>query len=146
MRIARGLARAKSWNGKAFGLATRIAALFHAFECMEKDLDPASVPIPLDIVINAAKLTDVLAVHVEKVFADNNEKMNDAQYLLKRIQAMGVSETSKQDLWQGTRGRFKKTEHLDEALKSLEDNGYIIKETNRTKGRPRDTIKVNPLC
>jgi hypothetical protein len=40
-RIEDGVHRAKSWNGKAFGLAIRIAALFHAYQHCEDGKEPA---------------------------------------------------------------------------------------------------------
>ncbi len=143
-RIVEGLERAKGWNGKAFGLAMRIAGLFHAFECMEQDQDPSEISIPLRVMENAAKVTEVLAVHAEKVFAGNDKKHNNALYLLRRIQSLETDEFNKQDLWQKSRRRFHSAESFDEALNTLENNGYIRIEAHQTKGRPLTTIKVNP--
>lgn len=143
-RIVEGLERAKGWNGKSFGLAIRIAGLFHSFECMENDKDPSEISIPLKIMENAAEVTEVLAVHAEKVFAGNDKKHNNALYLLRRIQALETDEFNKQDLWQKARRRFHNVEGFDEALQTLENNGYIRIEVHQTKGRPLTIIKVNP--
>lgn len=142
-RIAEGLGRAKGWNGKAFGLSIRIAGIFHAFESMEQDKDPSEIPLSLRVMENAAKVTDCLAVHAEKVFTGNDKKNSDALYLLKRIKEMD-DEFSKQDLWQKARRRFPNAEAFDEALQVLERGGYIRIEVHQTKGRPVFKIKVNP--
>jgi len=147
-RILDGLERAKGWNGKCFGLAIRIAGLFHAFECMERGQDPAEIPIPLYIMQNAAKLTEVLAVHAEKVFTGTDRKNNLALYLLKRLLGLlGTnSEINKQELFQRAKRRFENVETFDEALKTLETSGYIRIKQQQTKGRPLTTIEVNPIC
>lgn len=144
-RIVEGLERAKGWNGKAFGLSIRIAGLFHSFICIEQDKDPTELPIPLDIIINASRVVEVLAVHAEKVFMGNERKNNDAIYLLTRIKALGVDEFNKQDLWQKVKRRFITVDSFDEALQTLEGSGYIKIEIHQTKGRPLTTIKVNPF-
>ncbi|HHV11301.1 MAG TPA: DUF3987 domain-containing protein [Clostridiales bacterium] len=144
-RIMEGLERAKGWNGKAFGLSIRIAGLFHSFNCIEQDKDPTEIPIPLDIMINASRVVEVLAVHAEKVFMGNERKNNDAIYLLTRIKALGIDEFNKQDLWQKTKRKFNTVDSFDEGLQALEGSGYIKIETHQTKGRPLTTIKVNPF-
>jgi len=144
-RIVEGSERAKGWNGKAFGLAIRIAGLFHSFECIEQGKDPSEIPIPVRVIENAAKVTEVFAVHAEKVFAGNDRKNNNAQYLLNRIKTMKVDEFNKQGLWQKARRRFQNVEEFDEALQILENGGYIRIEILKTNGRPLTKIKVNPL-
>jgi len=147
-RIAEGLERAKGWNGKCFGLAMRIAGLFHAFECMEQDKDPVEIPIPLSVMKNVTQITDCLAVHAEKVFAGNDRQRCNALYLLNRIKSLTMDEFGKQDLWQKAKRRFQGADDFDDALNVLETNGYIRVEIHQTKGRPTSVIKVNPsvLC
>ena len=144
-RIVEGLERAKGWNGKAFGLTMRIAGLFHTYEFMEQGEDPSRFLVPEWIMQNAAVVTEVLAVHAEKVFMGTERKNNDAIYLLGRIKAMAVDEFKKQDLWQKSCKRLQTAEVFDEALKILESHKYIKVETIPTKGRPMTMIKVNPL-
>jgi hypothetical protein len=84
-RIEDGMERAMSWNGKAFGLAMRIAGLFHAFQCLEEEKDPAEIPIPVDVMKNAAEVTECLAVHAEKVFVGNDQLNNNGIYLLNKF-------------------------------------------------------------
>ena len=142
-RIIDGLERAKGWNGKCFGLAIRIAGLFHSFECMERDVDPADLPIPLSIMMKAAKLVEVLAIHAEKVFMGTDRKNTQALYLLKRLLGLlGTSlEINKQDVWQKVKRRFEGAEAFDETLKALETNEYIRIEQQKTKGRPLTVIR-----
>jgi hypothetical protein len=146
-RILDGLENAKGWNGKCFGLAIRIAGLFHSFDCMERDSDPSEVAIPYEIMRNAAILTEVLAKHAEKVFTGSDRKNNHALYLLKKL--LGIigtsSEINKQEVWQRVKGKFATAEIFDEVLKTLEDNSYIRVEQVKTKGRPLVVIKLNPF-
>jgi uncharacterized cupin superfamily protein len=142
-RIEDGLESAMSWNGKAFGLSIRIAALFHAFQCCENEKEPAEIPISVETMQNAVKVTECLAVHAEKVFAGDNQH-NDALYLLRRIKRYGQKEIQKRKMWRGVASRFRNTEKLDEILHFLEGRGYLRLEKNSTGGRPAEIIKVNP--
>ncbi len=118
----------------------RIAGIFHAFECMELDKDPSEIPVPLKIVKDASELVEVLAIHAEKVFTGTDKKHNNALYLLGRIKAIESNTFNKQDLWQKARRRFQTADNFDEALQTLENNGYIKIETHQTKGRPKTII------
>jgi hypothetical protein len=148
-RIRDGLENAKGWNGKCFGLAIRIAGLFHAFDCIEHEREPVDVPIPLAVMKNAATLTDVLSAHAEKVYAGSDRRNNDALYLLKKLRKLSGadSEIGKQEVWQKTKGKFSGAEALDEALATLEDNGYIRIEQRKGKmGRAVSVVVMNPLA
>jgi hypothetical protein len=143
-RIEDGLENAMSWNGKAFGLSIRIAALFHAFQCCEDGKEPAEIPVSLEVMQNAGKVTECLAVHAEKVFAGDDQQNNDALYLLRRIKRYGQREIKKQKMWRGVVSRFRVAEKLDEVLQFLEGRGYLRVEKVSTGGRPGEVIKVNP--
>ena len=143
-RIEDGLEKAKSWNGKAFGLFIRIAGLFHAFQCYEDEQEPAKIPINEATARNAAIVTECLAEHSYKVFAGEDERNNDAIYLLRRITKYGQRQVAKQKMWQGTKSKFRTMERLNEILNFLEERGYLRVEKNSTGGRPADYIKVNP--
>jgi hypothetical protein len=147
-RIEDGLERAMSWNGKAFGLSMRIAGLFHAFQCLEDEKDPAEIPIPLETMENAAKVTECLAVHAEKVFAGNDQLNNDGIYLLnkfKKYLKSGRREIPKQKVWQSVKNRIGNAANLDEVLQFLEERGYIKVEKQSTGGRPAEVVKINPF-
>jgi len=143
-RIEDGLEKAKSWNGKAFGLFIRIAGLFHAFQCCEDKQEPADTPISVDTARNAAVVAECLAEHSYKVFAGEDERNNDAIYLLRRITKYRQRQVAKQKMWQGTKSKFRTMERLNEILNFLEERGYLRVEKNSTGGRPADYIKVNP--
>ena len=143
-RIEDGLENAMSWNGKAFGLSIRIAALFHAFQCCEDGTEPAEIPIGVDTMRNAEKVTECLAVHAEKVFAGEDQRNNDALYLLRRIKRHGQREIKKQKMWRGVQSRFRVAEKLDDILGFLQERGYLRIEKLSTGGRPAELIKVNP--
>jgi hypothetical protein len=144
-RIVEGLERAKGWNGKCFGLAVRIAGLFHAFEYMERGQDPAENLISLETMQKAAIITETLAIHAEKVFMGTDRKNTAAHHLLKVLGAFrDVSEINKQEVWQKAKRRYQSAEAFDEALQTLESNHYIRTQTIQTKGRPKTIIKLNP--
>jgi len=143
-RIEDGMERAKSWNGKAFGLSIRIAALFHAFQCCEDGKEPADTPISAEHMKAAAEVAECLAVHAQKVFAGDDQKSNDALYLLGRIKRYGQKQITKSKMWYGVKQKFKNTESLNHVLLFLEERAYIKVETVPTRGRPAETIKVNP--
>jgi len=79
-----------------------------------------------------------------KVFAGEDERNNDAIYLLRRITKYGQRQVAKQKMWQGTKSKFRTMERLNEILNFLEERGYLRVEKNSTGGRPADYIKVNP--
>jgi len=143
-RIEDGFDRAKSWNGKTFGLSIRIAALFHAFQCFEDGKEPDEIPISIQTMKNAAEVTECLAIHAEKVFAGDDQRTNNTLYLIKRIKRYGQQQIAKQKMWQGVKSKFRATERLDEILQYMEERGYIRIEKVSTGGRPADYIKVNP--
>ncbi|GHU56370.1 hypothetical protein FACS1894132_13710 [Clostridia bacterium] len=148
-RIKEGSPNAKNWNGKAFGLAIRIAGLFHCFECFEKNIEPSSVKISELNMINSAYIVDCFAVHTEKIFSPSDKQNQDAIYLLGRIrQEMKNRKSnapfSKTEIIRLTHGRFKNAEALIPALSVLEDYGYITTNFLQTGGRPTERIEINP--
>jgi hypothetical protein len=143
-RIEDGLQNAVSWNGKAFGLSIRIAALFHAFQCCEDGKEPAEIPVSLETMQNAVKVTECLTVHAEKVFAGDDQKNNDALHLLRKIKRYGQREIQKRKMWRGVQTRFREIVKLDEILQFLEGRGYLRVEKSNTSGRPAEVIKINP--
>jgi len=144
-RIDDGLEKSISWNGKAFGLSIRIAALFHAFQNCEDGTEPADHTINIDTMKRAAEVTECLAVHAEKVFTGEDERNNNALYLLRRIKRYGQRNITKTKMWHGVKARFKTVDSLNELLQFLEERGYIKIEKQPTGGRPAEVIKVNPV-
>ena len=93
---------------------------------------------------NAAEVAENLAVHSQKVFAGDDQRNNDAVYLLRRIKRYGQKQITKRKMWHGVKGRFKNADRLNELLAFLEEQGYIKIETAPSGGRPAENIKVNP--
>ena len=143
-RIDDGLEKAKSWNGKAFGLAIRIAALFHAYQCCENEKEPADTKIDIETMKRAAEVTECLAAHAQKVFSGDDERSGDALYLLRRIKRYGQRQITKKKMWNGTKQKFKDADRLNEILQFLEERAYIKIDKTPTGGRPAESITVNP--
>ena len=53
-------------------------------------------------------------------------------------------EFNKRELWVKVRGRFQSSGVFDDALRVLEERGYIRIEVVPTEGRPLTKILVNP--
>ena len=79
------------------------------------------------------------------MFSGSDKGTGDAKYLLRRLGEMG-SQFNKQELWGKVRGRFANSAGFDDALRVLEESGYIRIELIQKEGacRPLVKIQVNP--
>ncbi len=135
----------RDWGGKAVGAMLRIAALLHASAVN----NPTEIPISSETLTEAVKIAEFLGDHAmvsyQQMGAD--ESLEDAKYLLRRIESTGQDEISKRDLFQLCRGKFKKTEHMEPVLQTLVDMSYIkeVEIGTGERGRPSRKIILNPL-
>ena len=134
----------KDWGGKVVGVMLRIAALIHAAESKE---NPDKKPINAETIERAVKIAEALGVHAMAAYQTMgaDEGQEDAKYLWRRIEDAGQAEISKRDLFDICKGKFKKVEAMDPALKTLIEMGYIRAEDIKTGGRPTNKIIVNPM-
>lgn len=130
------------WGGKLVGAMLRIAALLHLSSF------PAATPVNEETIMGAIKFADFFGANAEAVYQliGADEAQADARYLWRRIAEAGKSEITKRDLFNACKGKFKRVENMDLALRALVEMGYIRLEEVQTGGRPTQKIKVNPLA
>ena len=75
-----------------------------------------------------------------------NDEEKSAKYVLNRIKKSGSLELSKREILRLCQ-KYKSVDELEEPLNILEDFGYIrfIVSEQRSKGRPSEKYKINPL-
>lgn len=134
----------RDWGGKLVGATVRIAALMHAAEVQG---NPADIPISPEVMEGAVKIAEFLGVHAMAAYQmmGADESTEDARYLWRRIEGTGKDQLTKNEVIQLTRGKFQKAEDMEPALQTLVDMGYIRRETQKTAGRPREMIILNPV-
>lgn len=137
------------WGGKLAGAVARIAGLLHLAENLN-DSAPWGVPIGATVMENAIRLgRDYLIPQAKAAFAEMgvDADIENAKYVWTVIQAKGGREFKKQDVWQWTRGRFKKVEPLNMALAILVERKYLNEVIPEHKGpgrKPAPSYKINP--
>ena len=140
------------WAGKLHGHILRIAGLLHIAENGIYTTPFADNPtVSAETMTNAIDIGKYFLEHALHCFSamGANENVNNARYILKRLEKRGTAdeiEISKRDLARLCK-RLEKSE-LEEAVQSLEENGYIriINGVANTGGRPQgDKYILNPL-
>ncbi len=136
----------RDWGGKLVGATMRIAALIHAAEVQGS---PTKTPISPEVMAAAVKIAEFLGAHAMAAYQimGADESQEDARYLWKRIESTGQDEISKRDLFQLCKGKFKKVDAMEPALKNLVEMGYIREAGQDTgeRGRPSIKLLVNPV-
>jgi len=145
------------WAGKLAGAVVRLAGILYVM----KRASGASVDnplkihskwvIPADDVGRALKLADYFLAHARAAFAEMGADpvVEGAKHILAWIDRTGVTDFSKREAFQGTKGRFHKVSAMEPGLELLASHGHIREETSRgAKGRGRPSVRytVNPLA
>lgn len=135
----------RSWGNKFPGFVFRIAASFHLCAALADGRDPKG-RVEVEWLRAAEAVGWCLAQHTKSIFteAGADPDVEDAKYVLKRLEAEGEPELSKRELRRICR-KFKRADEMTPALKMLEERDYIRMERTSTGGRPSETIRVNPF-
>jgi hypothetical protein len=145
------------WAGKLAGAAVRIAGILHGMEYVEHHAegsarDLAERFITEGIMTRALELAHYYLAHARAAFAEMGADpvVEGAKYVLDWISRKGVSEFSKREAFQGTKGRFHKVTEMEPALVLLIAHRHIREKGSGTKdpkgrGRPSIRYEVNPL-
>jgi hypothetical protein len=147
------------WGGKLVGLVARLAGILHAAEVVGSSAEsakgnghrPWEVSVSAGTMANAIRLGRYAIPHAKAAYAEMgaNAKVEGARYVLAWITKTDTMTFTKREVFNGTRGRFKKVEDLDPVLDLLVDHVYICLRpaTDRfASGRkPSPTYDVNPL-
>lgn len=128
---------------KFVGMTLRIAGLLHLAEY------PESVEISESFMLHAISIGLYYLEHAKAAYQimGADEESQDAKYLLRRIESMGQDEFTKRDLFDACKGKFKKVDAMEPAMKTLIEMGYIREVAISTGERGRLSIKiiVNPM-
>jgi hypothetical protein len=141
------------WGGKLAGATVRLAGILHLAEHADSFNLNGKWPheVSADTFKNAVKIARYLIPHAQAAYAEMgaDPKIEDAKYILRWIEKSGLTEFTKREAFEGTKGRFKQVVAMEPALKVLEDHGYIRTEDasapNRPGRRPSQKFTVNPL-
>lgn len=135
----------EGWAGKYHGQVMRIAGIIH---CCLHTGNAAEKPVSLNTMQQAETIGGYFLDHARAAFqimglADSKE-VKDAKYILKRIHASGLYDTTKRELFRQCDGRMHSMEEMEPGLKVLVDRGYIRIDKIKTGGRPTEKIIFNP--
>lgn len=135
----------EGWAGKYHGQVMRIAGVIHC--CLHAG-NAAENPVSLNTMKQAETIGGYFLEHARAAFrimglADSRE-IKDAKYILKRIHASGLYDTTKRLLFQQCDGRMHSMEEMEPGLKVLVDRGYIRIDKIQTGGRPTEKVIFNP--
>lgn len=137
----------EAWAGKYHGQVMRIAGILH---CIKYEIEAYNNLLDRQTMLQAIQIGTYFLRHAQAAFemmgATDDEATRNAKYILKRIESNGKPEINKSELIQLCNGKFRNVGELTEALKVLDDRGYIRTEKIKTgsKGRPRENILMNP--
>jgi replicative DNA helicase len=151
-RLAAGsgdLAHLAGWAAKLAGATCRLAGLLHLAGHLR---DGWAQPIGAETFDGAARLAGYLVDHALTVFnlMGADPRVDDARWLLDWISRANLTQFSRRDAHQATRGRFRKAADLEPALALLEEHGWVRRvdadPVGAKGGRPASPrFIVNPL-
>ena len=137
------------WGGKLFGATIRIAGNLHMTEYVG-DREPWGRLISVEMVERAIRLARYFITHVKAAFAEMgaDPDIEGARHVLAWIVRSSVTEFSKRDAYQATRGRFQRVSALEPPLSLLVEQEFIRPKTGGSPpgpGRkPSPLYQVNP--
>ena len=139
------------WGSKLPGAVARIAGLLHI---ADHSTDPASwtTPVSTDVMMRAIMLGRYFVPHARAAFAlmGADPTMADATYLLDWLVSRQTTSISKRDLFDATKGRFKRVKNLDAGLVILAEHDYIRQRAQPHRSgpgrKPSPEFDVNPFA
>ena len=140
----------EDWAGKLHGNILRIAGNLHLASNIEND----NLIVSEDTIFNAIKIGTYYLVNAQNIYdMAGNYTINEriAKKIIKTLKEKRITgQISRHQVYRMTRGKYvEKAEDINEALKILEEEGYIrIKEQevkDKKVGRNKDkTLELNP--
>jgi len=123
----------------------RIAGVIH---CCLYYQESVQVPVSLDTMKAAQTIGEYFLEHTRAAFQimglTEGQEAKDAKYILRRIAAAELFDTTKRELFRQCDGRMRSMEEMEPGLKILVDRGYIRIDKVSTGGRPSEKIIFNP--
>jgi replicative DNA helicase len=137
-RLAEGaeLGGIADWGAKLAGAIARIAAVIHLADSREET--PWDMEVTAATVQRAIKIANYLVPHALAAFAlmGSNEEVEEARHLLAWIEKRGVTEFTKREAFEGTKGRFRRADALDRPLGILIEHGFIKHQPHQERTGP----------
>jgi hypothetical protein len=138
------------WGSKLPGAVARIAGLLHI---ADHSTDPASWtrPVSADVMKRAITLGRYFIPHARAAFAlmGADPAIADATYILDWLVSRQMTSISKRDLFDATKGRFKRAKNLDAGLTILAEHDYLRQRAQATRSgpgrKPSPVFDVNPF-
>ncbi len=145
-----GLAHMTDWAGKLVGAIARLAGLLHMAE-HARDRVPWEFRIRRRTVERAIRIGHYLLAHARAAYEQmgTDPEVEAARYVLAWMTAHATETFTVRELFQATRGRFKRVAALQPALTILREHSFIREQVLPPRpgpGRkPSATFEVNPL-
>jgi hypothetical protein len=147
------LAHMTDWGGKLAGAVVRIAGLLHMATYARAGLAPAPWDRSIDeeTMRYAIRIGHYFLAHARAAYAQMgaDPDVERAQFVLEWLTAHDKSTVTLRELYQGTRGRFRRVADLRPALAVLVDHGFLRAQAQASHpgpGRkPSPVYEVNPL-
>jgi hypothetical protein len=139
------LCRMRDWGSKLPGAALRVAGILHASTA--EDLSVLAVRIQLPVLRVAVELCRTLISHAIAVFnlISEDPSTRDAKRLWKWMISRPERVISKRDCYRAHHPHvFKNVQEMDAALKILEEHNLTHVSKEKTGGRQKGLIEVNP--
>lgn len=134
----------EGWAAKYHGQIMRIAGIIH---CCLHYQDAAREPVSLNTMRAAQIIGSYFLEHTRAAFQimgmTETPEEKDAKYILKRIRASELYDTTKRELFRQCDGKMRTVEEMEPGLKVLVDRGYIRIDKVSTGGRPTERIIFN---
>ncbi|MBL8171713.1 MAG: DUF3987 domain-containing protein [Acidobacteria bacterium] len=138
------------WAGKLPGAILRIAGILHLAEHASQ-LQNLPERIGANTIKRAIEIGRYLIPHAQAAYAEMgaDPEIEAAKIVLRWIEKTGDEAFTKRQAFEATKGRFKKVENLEPALRLLEEHGYIRTQVNGSehrRGRKASQLfAVNPF-
>jgi hypothetical protein len=139
------------WGGKLVGMVARLAGLLHMAE-QPVNAVVAGRAISAETMTAAIRIGEYAVEHARAAFAEMgaDPALDDARHVWGWIDRQDRDTLSKRDIFEGVKGRFRRVELLDPAIRVLEEYGYLrpvppAGEPDRPGRKPSPTYEVNPL-
>jgi hypothetical protein len=146
------LAHMTDWASKLAGAVIRVAGLLHmATYWRESSPAPWERPIDSETMDCAIQIGHYLLGHAQVAYGlmGADPEIERAKFLLSWLTAQQKTSLTLRDLFQGTKGRFRRVEAMRPALAILVDRGFLrprVQPSHPGPGRkPSPVYEVNPL-
>jgi len=131
------------WGGKLAGAVARLAGLFHLAEHDQ----PQYQTVTEETMARAVYMGSLLTEHAKAAYhlMGSDEKIENAKAVLAWIRRRGLERFKANDCWQGVKGgRFTEAAVVKQALKELEERGFIRELPCALGRKPSPAYAVNP--